>query len=47
MFGAVIEVRGVSGCEYLIVTSHKPSDVFLILLSTGGFSELKMVKSFF
>ena len=39
--------RGGSGCEVLIVTSHKPLDVFLIPFSTGLLSELKMVTSFF
>ena len=40
-------VRYVSGCDYLIVTSHKPSYVFIITLSTGVLSELKMVPPFF
>ena len=36
-----------SGCEVSIVTSHKPSDVLLITLSTGVLYELKIVTSFF
>ena len=46
-FGVVGTVRDVLGCGDLIFTPHKSSDVFLILLSTGVFSELKMVMSFF
>ena len=43
----MIAVRVGSGCEVSIVTPHKPSDVFLISLITGFFSELKMVTFFF
>ena len=43
----MVAVRGGSGCEFSNVTSHKPLDVFLVPLSTGVLSELKMVMSFF
>ena len=43
----MVTVGGGSGCEVFIVTSHKPSDVFLVPLSTGVLSELKMGTSFF
>ena len=43
----MVAVRGGLGCEVSILVSHKPSDVFLFLLSTGVFSGLKMMTSFF
>ena len=43
----MVSVGGGSGCEVFIVTSHKPSDVFLVPFSTGVLSEFKMVTSFF
>ena len=43
----MVVARGVSGCEYLIVTPYKPSDMLLIMLSTGVLYELKMVTFFF
>ena len=43
----MFEVRGGLVCEVSFVIPHKPSDVFLVPLSTGVLSELKMVKSFF
>ena len=42
----MVSVGGGSGCEVLIVEPHKPSDVFLVPLSTGVLSELKIVTSF-
>ena len=43
----MVSVKGGSGCEILIVTSYKPSDVLPILFSTGFLFELKIVASFF
>ena len=43
----MVAVRGGSGFEVSIVTSHKLLDVFLVPLSTGFLSELKMVTYFF
>ena len=43
----MVEGWGGSDCEVSIVTPHKLSDVFLVLLNTGVLSELKMVTSFF
>ena len=43
----MVSVKGGSGYEVSIVTSHKPSDMLLLPLSTGVFSELKMVAYFF
>ena len=42
--GAVIDI---SVCDDLVVTYHKPSDVFLITLSAGFLYGLKMVTYFF
>ena len=47
MFGVVGVVGDDSSCGYMIVTPQSPSDVFPFLLSTGVFSELIMVTSFF
>ena len=41
----MVLVRGGSGYEVSIVTTHKPYNVLLISLSTGFLSELKMVTS--
>ena len=46
-FGVVGTVRYVLVCNDLIFTSHNPSDMFLITLSTGLLYELKIVTSFF
>ena len=46
-FRIVVAVRYFLVCDYFIVTPHKPSDVFLIPLSTGVLSELKIVTLFF
>ena len=43
----MVVVGGGSGCEVSNMKSHKPSGVFLVPLSTGVLSELKMVTSFF
>ena len=43
----MVAVRGGLGCEVSISVSHKPSEVLLFLLSTGVFSGLKMMTSFF
>ena len=42
----MVVLIGGSVCEVSIITSHKPSYLFLIPLSTGVLSELKMVTSF-
>ena len=41
------EFVGDSGYDDVIVTSQRPSDVFHFLLSTGVFSELKIVTYYF
>ena len=43
----MVEVKYISGCDDLIVTSHKPSGVLLLQLFKGVLYELKMVKYFF
>ena len=43
----MVSVGGGSGCEVLIVEPHKPSDVFLVPLSTGVLYEFKMVTYLF
>ena len=43
----MVAVGGYSGCEVSIVTYYKPSGVFLVSLSIGVLSELKMVTPLF
>ena len=43
MFVVVELVGDYLGCDYVIVTYQRLSDVFRFLLSTGFLSELKMV----
>ena len=47
MFGVVFEMGDDSGSSDVIVTYQRPSDIFLIPLSTGVLSELKIGMSLF